>query len=24
GWIYGIDNGLLTDLDVTVDRAPIV
>ncbi len=21
GWIYGIDNGLLTDLDVTVDRA---
>ena len=20
GWIYGIDNGLLTDLDVTVDR----
>lgn len=21
GWIYGIDNGLLTDLDVTVDRS---
>ena len=20
GWIYGIDNGLLTDLDVTIDR----
>ena len=20
GWVYGIDNGLLTDLDVTVDR----
>lgn len=24
GWIYGIDNGLLTDLDVTVDRAQVV
>ncbi|MBV7317031.1 carbonate dehydratase [Shewanella sp. NIFS-20-20] len=22
GWIYGIDNGLLTDLDVTVDGTP--
>ncbi|HBF48789.1 MAG TPA: carbonic anhydrase, partial [Shewanella frigidimarina] len=20
GWIYGINNGLLTDLDVTIDR----
>ncbi|WP_372870915.1 carbonate dehydratase [Shewanella sp.] len=24
GWIYGIDNGLLTDLDVTVDRNAFV
>ncbi|MBW0298224.1 carbonate dehydratase [Shewanella xiamenensis] len=24
GWIYGIDNGLLTDLDVTVDRAQVL